>query len=447
MGTDVIKSYDVLQEELERAKNTLVSLNDNIRRIIGRDPKETLLRGERKRHANDSRGRKDNANPNTNSNSKNNRNADGVGSGGGGGIGSPPPAKRRIQEHSSKSVFSRLSGPPPIAVISRNEEVVKPRIFSRVIRELPSREEIVTAQGPDAESRARNRRMFGSLLGTLHKFCQEENRLKKKEEQKAMIEKKVEEQEIKERANLKKERESLFLDRKRQQLEIRKLELKMDRLKDFQAWEKSKKDLVHFIRTKSKPPIYFRPKVFNKKTEKLLAENRAAIEKEIEKKRAAFDEEILEIENRYQLSEHMHSYDMRNNGGGGGGRGNSGKHDRQRGNNTRKNGDDEDDDDEDDSDDDDSDDDEEDDDDDVEEAHPQKVQEIVSDHEEHREVSRVINSNNDHEDLSSIQIKIQNDIKQEDIDPNEIEDIENSNERSMPSSIIIPNKDIKRSLD
>ncbi|XP_055853471.1 pinin [Episyrphus balteatus] len=415
MGTDVIKSYDSLQQELDRAKNTLVSLNDNIRRIIGRDPKETNLRGDRKRHLNDSR-RSSNDRPK-------NRDIGG---------GSPPPAKRRIQD--AKSVFSRLSGPPPISPSSRDDDQpVKPRIFSRVIRELPSREEIVTAQGPDAESRARNRRMFGSLLGTLHKFCQEESRLKKKEDQKAMVEKKVEEQEIKERANLKKERESLFMDRKRKQLEIRKLELKMHRVKDFKAWEKSKKDLVHFIRTKSKPHIYFRPKVLNKKTEKLLAENRAAIEKEIEKKRAAFNEEIIEIDNRFKMREDNQDYEPHNNGGS---LRNSSKHDRQKSNNTR------------DDDDDDEDDDDEDDDDDIEETEQQKVQEIDSDHEEQREVSRVISSSNNHEELSSIQIKIQNDIKQEDIDPTEeIEERDNSNERTLPSSIIIPNKEIKRSLD
>lgn len=68
---------------------------------------------------------------------------------------SSPPAKRRLINFNSetKSVFSRLSGPP-----GRDDDV-KPKINSRVIRELPTREEIVNAQGSDAASRARNRRM------------------------------------------------------------------------------------------------------------------------------------------------------------------------------------------------------------------------------------------------------------------------------------------------
>lgn len=43
MGTEVIKvSFDVLQEELDKAKSTLKGLNDNIRRISGREPPEQL---------------------------------------------------------------------------------------------------------------------------------------------------------------------------------------------------------------------------------------------------------------------------------------------------------------------------------------------------------------------------------------------------------------------
>lgn len=43
MGTEVINvSFDVLQEELDKAKSTLKGLNDNIRRISGREPPEQL---------------------------------------------------------------------------------------------------------------------------------------------------------------------------------------------------------------------------------------------------------------------------------------------------------------------------------------------------------------------------------------------------------------------
>lgn len=187
-----------------------------------------------------------------------------------------------------KSVFSRLSGPPirgggtggnigGVSTASPEDEP-KPKITSRIIKELPTRQEIVAAQGSDAASRARNRRMFGSLLGTLQKFCQEESRLKQKEEKKAQIEKKLEDQEKKERENMRKERQDLFTNRKRQQMEIKMLEMKMTRMKELSIWEESKKPLMNFVRTKAKPKIYYLPKVINKKVEKKLAENKADIE-------------------------------------------------------------------------------------------------------------------------------------------------------------------------
>lgn len=152
---------------------------------------------------------------------------------------------------------------------------------SRVIRELPTRQEIVAAQGNDAEARARNKRMFGCLLGTLQKFSQEESRLKPKEEKKAQIEKKLEEQQLLERLNLKKERQNLFSDRKKQQMEIKMIEVKMARLKDQKAWEESKKPLLNFICTNSKPRIYYKPKIMDKKSEKKLVDSRVDLESKL----------------------------------------------------------------------------------------------------------------------------------------------------------------------
>lgn len=220
------------------------------------------------------------------------------------------PSKRRIPTDGNKSVFSRLSGPVRNNNNNNNNSkdeehklAIKPRIQSRVIRELPTRQEVVAAQGDDEQSRARNRRMFGSLLGTLQKFTQEEAKLKSKVDKKAQIEKKLEEQEKKERINMKKERETLFINRKKQQLEIKKLELKMELMKEFEVWENSKKDLKHFIKTKSRPHIFYQPKTANDKVEKQLTKSRAAIEEEIEKRRKKLNDEIQQIENTFKQKE------------------------------------------------------------------------------------------------------------------------------------------------
>ncbi len=47
MGTEVLQSFDNLQDELDRARSNLNGLNENIRRIIGREPpSDTLSRLE-----------------------------------------------------------------------------------------------------------------------------------------------------------------------------------------------------------------------------------------------------------------------------------------------------------------------------------------------------------------------------------------------------------------
>jgi len=195
--------------------------------------------------------------------------------------------KRRMYE--SKNPIPRF----PI----EENEGRPPRINSRVIREMPTKKEVVEAQGTDSESRARNRRMFGSLLGTLQKFCQEESRLKSKEDKKAEIDRKVEKQELQERALLRKQRETLFLDRKKKQFEIRRLEYKMARMKDFKAWEATMSHAKNHIRTKTKPHIFFRPKQHSARTEKLLSKSRSEADVFIECRREELEVELKNLEN------------------------------------------------------------------------------------------------------------------------------------------------------
>lgn len=54
------------------------------------------------------------------------------------------------------------------------------RVSSAVTRDLPTRAAVLRAQGGDEQARTRNRRIFGSLLGTLQKFKQEEIGLQNK---------------------------------------------------------------------------------------------------------------------------------------------------------------------------------------------------------------------------------------------------------------------------
>ncbi|KAJ9585684.1 hypothetical protein L9F63_002474, partial [Diploptera punctata] len=290
-----MKSFGALQAELERAKDNLKGVDENIRKLIGRDPSEGQQRpGGLKRPATqpeEFRGR-----------------GRGFAVGRGRPVGRPeeeevPPIKRRPGD--TRTVFSRLSGPPRLKREgdSADEEDVgnKPAISSRVIatpKELPSRQEVMAAQGTDERSKARNRRMFGALLGTLRKFRQEETRMKDKEEKRAKVEKKLEENAKREKEELKKERQELFQERKRRQAEIKKIELKMLRIKEQDEWESKHRHLLNFIQTRTKPHIFYLPKTHNLKTEERLVASQKLVAKMIEKKRQDVQMELEAIEKR-----------------------------------------------------------------------------------------------------------------------------------------------------
>ncbi|XP_035780195.1 pinin-like [Anopheles albimanus] len=313
MATEVAKGCSDLLQELDRARSNLKGLNENIRRIIGRDPSgpDQYNNARNTGYNNNAGGPNGGNNVVGGSFETRKRHSAGfepsVGPGGGqrrdqewrNSDGGQHPAKRRAIGE-TKSVFSRLSGPP-----NREPEYEKPRIFSRVIKEQPSKEEVVAAQGSDERSRARNRRIFGSLLGTLQKFSQEESKLKSKEEKKALIEKKLEEQEKIERENMRKEKQCLFTDRKRQQLEIRALEAKVAKLKDLELWEDAKRPLRNFIQTKTNPPIFYLPKRMDPAMEKKLADWQQEHQAIMDRKRQEVMDSVEAIEARFKADVKM----------------------------------------------------------------------------------------------------------------------------------------------
>ncbi|XP_067624812.1 pinin [Eurosta solidaginis] len=245
MEVNVNKSLKELQEQLYDAKNHLTVLNDSIRRIVGRPV--------------------------------------GIEVGHGSLNGAFPKYGSVQRQKPTKSVFTRLS-------ISHDE--TKLSLGSRIVRDMPSRQEVLEAQGLDMESIARNRRMFGSLLGTLHKFCLEESRLKQKEDKKAQIERKLEEQQCLEREMIRKERDLLLLDQKKRLIAINNLELKIDRLKDFAVLERSITNYRCCIRTKTKPFIYYKPYKFSKKTEKLMSYTNDTLDTEIRNRKLTLTHEL-----------------------------------------------------------------------------------------------------------------------------------------------------------
>jgi pinin len=185
--------------------------------------------------------------------------------------------------------------------IDRNSEEesdfqkIKSRIVSKESSGITKREQVIAIQSRQNDLE-RNKRMFGSLLGTLQKFRKEENILKSKEEKREKIEKKLEEQEMQEKIKLKQERETLLASRKRKQLEVKALETKMEKLRDLEVWETQNKNLTKFIKSQTKPEIYWLPKIHNSKTSALLAKSQKEVSEMIEDRRKQVDEEVKLIE-------------------------------------------------------------------------------------------------------------------------------------------------------
>lgn len=214
-----------------------------------------------------------------------------------------PDIKRTL---SSNSINNKL--------IDRQDDDEFPKIKSRIISKdtaITKREQVIAMQSRQNDLE-RNKRMFGCLLGTLQKFRKEENILKSKEEKKAKIEKKLEEQEMLEKIKLKQEREELLANRKRKQIEVKALETKMSKLRDLQVWEESKKHLTNFIKTNTKPEIFWLPKIMTSKTTSLQNRTNQEITESIEERRRKVDEEIKEIED--QIEKDGESYDDHTNG-------------------------------------------------------------------------------------------------------------------------------------
>ncbi|CAB3248587.1 unnamed protein product [Arctia plantaginis] len=281
MGTEVAISFSSLRTQLENEKSSLFKIDENIKKIVqttGRFNDRFNSSGEYPRGNNRTGGRNaflDGAN--------NFKNEDQF-------------AKRK---HETKTVFSRLSA----RVHDSDGEEDGPgnkraRVPSAVCRELPTRAAVLRAQGDDEQARTRNRRIFGSLLGTLQKFKQEEIGLQTKEDKKAQVERKIEEQARLEKEREQKERKTLFAEREHKKATIKALEAKMGRVQEFEKWEASQKNLGNFILTKSKPHVYWLPKKMSDKANEKLDASKKYHEKYMTKKKQELQEELHRIEQR-----------------------------------------------------------------------------------------------------------------------------------------------------
>ena len=85
----------------------------------------------------------------------------------------------------------------------------------------------------------------------------------------------------------------------------------MDRVQEFELWEKNKRHEMQYIRTSvaNQPQIFYMPKEHNDMTLTKFESSMAAIEEEIKNAKAIFEDELLKIEARASLPENRGSDD------------------------------------------------------------------------------------------------------------------------------------------
>lgn len=169
------------------------------------------------------------------------------------------------------------------------DDTLKPTIKSSVVSSnmpIKSKEELIKLQNKYTGSEQRNKRIFGHLLGTLSQFKNDDKvrsstvqAIHRKE-----LEKKIELQKIEEKKKVVEEKRKLEDEKHREQKNIEILETKIRIAKEFESWKANQLQYKKFIRTRTKPFIFYLPKTLDDSTEKLLLETALLIDEQIAKK-------------------------------------------------------------------------------------------------------------------------------------------------------------------
>jgi len=150
---------------------------------------------------------------------------------------------------------------------------------------IKTKDDLISLVNRDQQSTGRNRRMFGVLLGTLNKFKAEANAYNEQTLgiKRQQIERRLEEKQVKEREDKQHERTELLASKKTCQQKLKLVNIKLEIMQRMANHEKINLPLKNFIRTKTKPYVFYLPKgSIDEIFEKHFQDSQIEIDKEIE---------------------------------------------------------------------------------------------------------------------------------------------------------------------
>uniref|UniRef100_A0A6P6Y9H8 Pinin-like n=1 Tax=Dermatophagoides pteronyssinus TaxID=6956 RepID=A0A6P6Y9H8_DERPT len=263
--------FEKLESSYNLLEKSLIDIDDNIKKITGKDPNRSLF--------------DDNGRNNNNQRSSSFRQSSSFAGN-----------KRKLNEFGGDDHFNVDN--------DDNEIQYKRSLQSQVVAtswEMKHRNQVLEEQKLDKKSMSRNRRMFGHILGTLEKFKNEQSQ-RKDLQKRAEIEQKLDQADEQEREQLKNEREKLFKERTKKRLQMKCLEMKLQRAEIHKKWEQSQQYLGNFIETKVKPNIFYMPAKHTPETLKRSQETKDKYRIIFAEKRAKIQKELNEIDELYRIN-------------------------------------------------------------------------------------------------------------------------------------------------
>jgi pinin len=164
---------------------------------------------------------------------------------------------------------------------------------------IKTKDDLISLVNRDQQSTGRNRRMFGILLGTLNKFKAEANAYNEQTVgmKRHEIERRLDEKQEKEREDKKHERTELLATKRDCQQQLKLVNMKLEIMQRLATYEKNHEPLRNFIRTKTKPYVFYLPKgPMDDVLEKKFQESRLEIEKEMEEFKRESQQKLESLE-------------------------------------------------------------------------------------------------------------------------------------------------------